>query len=127
MQIYVFGNEDLEMDSLPLKILPELKKLFPEIDFVTKDPNEDWDDVGDITIIDTVVGITDVKVFDTLKDFIRAPRFSLHDFDAYTNLLMLEKLGKIKKVTIIGISPSIPQQKTIEEIEDIIKNEALNL
>jgi len=115
------------MDSLPLKILPELKKLFPEIDFVTKDPNEDWDDVGDITIIDTVVGITDVKVFDTLKDFIRAPRFSLHDFDAYTNLLMLEKLGKIKKVTIIGISPSIPQQKTIEEIEDIIKNEALNL
>ena len=127
MIIYVFGNEDLEMDSLPLKILPELKKLFPEIDFVTKDPNEDWDDVGDITIIDTVVGITDVKVFDTLKDFIRAPRFSLHDFDAYTNLLMLEKLGKIKKVTIIGISPSIPQQKTIEEIEDIIKNEALNL
>src|SRR3989344_1362383 len=127
VQIYVFGNEDLEMDSLPLKILPELKKLFPEIDFVTKDPNEDWDDVGDITIIDTVVGITDVKVFDTLKDFIRAPRFSLHDFDAYTNLLMLEKLGKIKKVTIIGISPSIPQQKTIEEIEDIIKNEALNL
>jgi len=108
------------MDSLPLKILPELKKLFPEIDFVTKDPNEDWDDVGDITIIDTVVGITDVKVFNSLKDFSRAPRFSLHDFDAYTNLVMLEKLGKIKKVTIIGISPDTSEKATLKEVGKII-------
>ena len=108
------------MDSLPLKILPELKKLFPEIDFVTKDPNEDWDDVGDITIIDTVVGITDVKVFNSLKDFSRAPRFSLHDFDAYTNLVMLEKLGKIRKIKIIGVPPTISQKEAIEKISSFL-------
>ena len=120
MTIFVFGNEDLPQDSLPLKILPELKKLFPKIDFTVKDPNEEWGDVEDITIIDTVIGIDDVKVFDSLKNFTRSPRFSLHDFDAYTNLLFLEKLGKIKKVTIIGISPDISEKEAVKGAEEII-------
>lgn len=121
MTIYVFGNENLEIDSLPLKILPKLKKLFPEIDFVVKDPNEDWDDVENITIIDTIIGINDIKVFDSLEDFSYAPRFSLHDFDAYTNLMMLEKLGKIKKIKIIGIPPTISKKDATQKIFSILK------
>jgi len=103
MKVYVFGNEDLAMDSLPLKMLPALKKKFPRIDFVVKDPNEEWDDVENIVIMDTVMGIDKITIFDSLKSFVRSPRFSLHDFDAYTNLLFLQKLGKIKKIKIIGI------------------------
>ena len=32
-EILIFGNEDLKMDSLPLRILPELKQKFPQISF----------------------------------------------------------------------------------------------
>jgi len=120
MTIFVFGNEDLPQDSLPLKILPELKKLFPAIDFATKDPNEEWGDIEDIIIIDTVIGIDNVKIFDSLKNFARSPRFSLHDFDAYTNLLMLEKLGKIKKIKIIGVPPMISEKEAINKISNFL-------
>lgn len=119
MTIYVFGNEDLPQDALPLKILPELKKLFPEIDFVVKDPNEEWDNIENITIIDTVIGIKDVTVFGSLKNFSRSPRFSLHDFDAYTNLLMLEKLGKIKTIKIIGVPPKISEKEVLKKISKL--------
>jgi hypothetical protein len=121
MQIYVFGNEDLEMDSLPLKILPDLKKVFPEIDFIVKDPNEEWENVEELNIIDTVVGIDEIKIFSSLKDFIRSPRVSLHDFDAYTNLLFLEKLGKLKKIKIIGVPPTIAREEAVPKISQLIK------
>ena len=107
MTVFVFGNADLVADSLPLKLLPKLRKKFPNIDFQVRDPNEEWGDVENITIIDTVIGIENITVFDNLKVFVRAPRMTTHDFDAYTNLLMLEKLGKIKKIKIIGVPPAL--------------------
>ena len=33
MKIYVLGNQILDEDSIPLKILPKLKKKFPDINF----------------------------------------------------------------------------------------------
>jgi len=38
--IHIFGNPLLDFDNLPLKFAPKLQKLFPEIDFVIADPNE---------------------------------------------------------------------------------------
>lgn len=38
--IYIFGNPLLDFDNLPIKLLPELKKEFPEIKFTVMDPNE---------------------------------------------------------------------------------------
>jgi len=122
--IYIFGNEDLEVDSLPLKILPELRKKFPEIQFEVKDPNEEWENIGEeLIIIDTAVGAKNVAIFDSLEKFARTPSVGMHDFDALTNLRYLQKLGKIKKMKIIGIPPEIKESEAIEKTEQIISDQ----
>lgn len=107
MTIYVFGNPDLPADSLPLKILPELIKRFPQLQFEIKDPNEEWDSPEALTVIDTIQGIKKVSVFNDLTKFAAAPHLTLHDFDALANLLYLQKLGKLKKIKIIGVPAEI--------------------
>lgn len=107
MTIYVFGNPDMPADSLPLQILPDLQKRFPQSRFEIKDPNEEWDVPETLTVIDTVQGIEAVTVFDDLTQFAAAPRLTMHDFDALANLRYLQKLGKLKAITIIGVPPAM--------------------
>jgi hypothetical protein len=97
LTVFVFGNPDLLTDSLPLRILPKLKKLLPDVEFKVQDPNEEWEVSEEMILIDTVFGIDKVKVFNDLKQFVLSPRFSLHDFDVAANLWYLQKLGKFKK------------------------------
>jgi len=121
MTIFVFGNPDLPEDSLPLRILSELQKKFPDIKFEVKDPNEEWDVPEELTVFDTVMGIDGVKVMDDIKVFSVAPRVSMHDFDALTNIRYLIKLGKIKKIKIIGISPSMGEPDAVEAVSNILR------
>ncbi len=120
MHVYLFGNPDLEMDSLPLQLLPKLREQFPDITFTVLDPNEEWDVERDMVIIDTVVGIEKVTVFESLEAFSKTPRVTCHDFDAYTNLLFLKKLGKVSSVKILGVPPSISQDRALEEIKKFL-------
>jgi hypothetical protein len=122
MVVFVFGNPDLLTDSLPLRILPKLKKLFPKIEFKVQDPNEEWEVPEEMILIDTVFGIDKVKVFDDMKDFALSPRYSLHDFDAAANLWYLQKLGKIKKIKIIGVPPTIDEKEAIKEVGAILRS-----
>lgn len=121
MTIFIFGNPDLKIDSMPLKILPELQKKFPEIDFKILDPNEDWKIPEDFIVIDTVLEIKKITVFDGLKKFIPAPNISMHDFDAYANLRYLEKLGKLKKIQIIGVPAEIDEKVALNSLSELIK------
>jgi hypothetical protein len=118
--VFVFGNEALDKDSLPLKILPKLRRALPDIEFETKDPNEEWDAPEELTVIDTVIGPKKVTVFSDLEGFTAAPRFSMHDFDALANLRYLKKLGKLKKITVIGIPPDMSEGEAIEAIKKAI-------
>jgi hypothetical protein len=120
MKFYIFGNIDLPNDSLPLRILPELEEKFPEIDFYIKDPNEDWVVEDHINIIDTVVGIDDVTIFDGLEKFSAVSRVSVHDFDALTNLRLLQKLGKIKSVKIIGLPGEMAESEALKKVSALI-------
>jgi len=120
-QVFVFGNIDLQNDSLPLRIMPKLQEKFPDIQFKIRDPNEEWGVPDEFIIIDTVVGINGVKVFNTLNKFLSAPRVSMHDFDALTNLRYLWKLGKIKKIKIIGLSPDMEEKRALSKITEILK------
>ncbi len=117
MTAYVFGNPDLPVDSLPLKLLPELKKRLPEWIFEVKDPNEEWETPRCLVVIDTVLGITGVRVFQGLTSFARTPRVSMHDFDALMQLRLLEKLGKIDHVTVIGLSPDLKITEALDAVE----------
>lgn len=124
MRVLVFGNPDLNFDSLSLRILPELKKQLPEINFEAKDPNEEWDSQQseELIIIDTVLGIDKPAVFYGLENFSAAPRVSVHDFDAYMNLKYLQKLGKIKKIKTIGLPIGIHEKTAVEFIIKTLAN-----
>lgn len=110
----------MDFDALPLRIVDDLQKHFPKIEFKVKDPNEEWEVLQDLIVIDTVQGIEQVKVFDDLEQFKSSPRTSLHDFDALFNLQHLKKLGKLDKIKIIGIPPTISKQKAIQEVRAIL-------
>ncbi len=129
MKVFVFGNPDLDFDSLPLRILPELKKQLPKVNFEIKDPNEEWEFPEEFIVIDTVVNIDKPVVFENLENFSLPPRVSLHDFDVYTNLKYLQKLGKIKKIKIVGLpalslsnGPKISEKEAIEFVIKILSN-----
>ncbi len=119
--VIVFGNPDLPMDSLPLRLVPELKKQFLETTFLVLDPNEEWPEIDDFAVIDTVQGIEKVTVFGDLSKFTTAPRLSMHDFDALAYMLYLRKLGKIKNVKIIGVPPDIETSRAVRDVSAALK------
>ncbi len=122
MTIFIFGNPDLAIDSLPLRLLPKLRRQFPKVDFKTLDPNEEWYLPNDLIIIDTVVGLKKPRLFTALNQFEQVPSVSLHDFDALTNLRYLQKLGKLKKVTILGLPPKISQKNALMFLDRFLSN-----
>jgi hypothetical protein len=119
--VYIFGNPDIEMDSLPVRLVPKLKKLFPNITFTVLDPNEEWDVDRDMVIIDIVVGIEKVTIFESLEAFCKTPRVTCHDFDAYTNLQFLKKLGTIDSIYIIGVPVGVPEDILIPDLNEAIQ------
>lgn len=121
MQIFVFGNPDLPEDSLPLMLLPSLKERFPEVDFAAVDPNEEWEVPEETVLIDTVLGIGEVKIFRDLDSFQSPPRLTMHDFDALSNLKLLYKLGKIKNLKIIAVPPAADPELALSKISDYIE------
>jgi len=121
MTVFVFGNPDIKGDSLPLKILPELRKRCPGIDFQTKDPNEDFELPEEAVIVDVVAGLKEIRIFDSLDDFQPPSRLTLHDFDLFSYLQLLKKLGKLSsKIKIIGIPPTISKKKATDSITAIL-------
>ncbi|OHA00672.1 MAG: hypothetical protein A3H71_03485 [Candidatus Sungbacteria bacterium RIFCSPLOWO2_02_FULL_48_13b] len=119
-KVFVFGNQDIEPDATPLLILPELRQKLPDIEFIELDPNEEWGEDRNITVIDTVEGIKEVTVFDDMSDFVSAPRVTMHDFDALANLRLLKKLGKIEKIKIVGVPPTISKQEALGKVSAIL-------
>ncbi len=116
MEIFVFGNPIVETDSLPITLLPALREQFSGVTFTTLDPNENWNVPRHMYIIDTVVGIEEPRVFETLEGFMASPRVSCHDFDAYANIMLMKKLGKIDGVTIVGVPPNLEPEQVLPSL-----------
>ncbi len=115
--VYYLGNPTLSQDNLPLKIIPVLKRKLPSYDFIHLDPTEEFNPKDEnLVIIDTVIGIKEVICFNDLNHWSVSPRVTAHDFDLPVSLGLLQKLGKLKKITIIGIPPEGVKKKVLEEI-----------
>jgi Ni,Fe-hydrogenase maturation factor len=116
MKVYVFGNEDIAEDKVAIEVARELEGAIEGISFVFVNPNEDVPFVNErhVVILDTVEGIQDVALVegDKIDGLILSPRGSVHDFDLAFQLRYLKKLGKLGKVTIIGI----PQEGEIDHL-----------
>lgn len=104
MRVYVLGNEDLEIDNQAIVVAEKLKD-FPGIEWVEIKVNEDLPSEKILTLIDTVVGISEVTLL-TEKEvgkLINSPRGSAHDYDLGFQLKYLMKIGKLERVNIIGL------------------------
>lgn len=107
MKVYVFGNPDIPEDNKALGAVEMLKNKVKNVEFIYVSPNEDlpFSEERKVVIMDVIQGIDKVKLID-LKDanrLILPPRTSTHDFDLGFQLKYLKKLGKLKKIKIIGI------------------------
>ena len=121
-KIYVFGNPLLPFDSLPLKLIPELKKRFPKIEFLTIDPNENLKPINkELIIIDTVADIEKVTIFKDLKRLKTEKIYSAHDLDLAFNLKILEKIGELKNTVIFGVPQNIKKSEALEQLTRLIR------
>lgn len=119
--IYILGNPLVVSDRRALVLLPSLRRRFPRYSFIHFDPTEEIEQENDeIVLIDTVVGIQKVTVFNTLNYFSLSPRFSVHDFDGFLSLSLLQKLKKIKTVCIIGVPVSGDQRRVIKDVANVL-------
>jgi Ni,Fe-hydrogenase maturation factor len=107
MKVYVFGNRELEEDAGALKAAEHLKDSVKGIEFAVVQLNEDLPFAGEkkIILMDAVEGIDKVTLIDEndLDKLVIAKSVSVHDFDLGFQLKYLKKLGKLQKVTIIGL------------------------
>ena len=113
----------MDEDSLALRILPRLKKLLPEIEFIELDGTESEEIASygpDVTILDVAKGI-DKPVVITDLDQLDLPRVvSMHDFDLAWNLKLLKKIGKIRSVKIVAVPTAYPDKMAIEKIKELL-------
>ncbi len=125
--VYVLGNPLCNEDSLPLRLIPKLRKEFPYSQFRDLDiVNEDLD-LGDSesNIIDTVKGLSKVELIIDINRIISPKVYSLHDFDLGYTLKLLKKLNIIDRVRLFGIPSEISEKEAFEQLRDLIKSNLL--
>jgi len=119
-RILIFGNPLVEKDSLPLRLLPELRKRLPEVEFVEADP-EDMPDERDLFIIDSALGIRDVVLIDNLDQLENCKLISSHDMDLGQTLGLMKVAGLLDSVKIIAVPINIAEAVALDKIEKIIR------
>jgi len=123
MMVAVVGNRDVAEDAMALELLPELQSLFPKIGFKVLDSNEEWVFASGAFVLDVVKGIERVTMFSDLASFSPPPHITLHDFDAFSHLQLLKKLGKLPDdIKIIGIPQRGNPQSIAKEVEACLKS-----
>lgn len=119
VKIYVFGNEDTELDNKPfvlidrLRVEKNLQDTINKVEFIKVGLNKDlpFDNGENVILIDTVAGLPEITELTErdLDSISVSNSTSVHDFDLAFQLKYLKKLGKLGTVKIIGI----PQDKDI--------------
>lgn len=109
MKISVLGNPDLEEDNAAIKLIPWLKKKYPKAEIKIEDPSGGLEppQAGGWLIVDACQGINKITEFEDLDKFESLRRVSVHDYEVVTELKLLKKLGKIKKLTILAIPKQV--------------------
>lgn len=121
MKILVFGNPLVEEDSLPLRLLPKLKRTFPQFEFKEFDSVEDLQNEGrNLFILDTVKGIKNACLVG-LNSLKTDKIYSMHDFDLGYNLKLLKKMKMIDNATIIAVPMNINEKKAFSQLQLILR------
>jgi len=121
MKMYVFGNSEIREDSIALRIVPQLKKRFPEVQFILHSSIDEIEPSHTICILDSAIGINEVLLITNIKQLKQSKSSTQHDFDISFQLQFLQKIGKIKKVNIIAIPTNFDEEKAVKKASEIIK------
>jgi Ni,Fe-hydrogenase maturation factor len=121
MMLYVLGNPLVAADSVPLILASRLTPAFPQLTVVEIDPTEDFIPEPDALILDTVLGVSQTTVFHSLDDFMPHQMVSPHDYDLGFHLRLLQKIGKLSAITIIGIPANMSIDSAEAEVVAEIK------
>ena len=119
--IYVLGNPLVASDSLPLKMLGDLRAAFPKVDFVEADPSEDLPEGRLLIFLDTALDISKVVVLDDIDRIAEEPSYSLHQFGLGTHLKMLRKLGRAVKVKMICVPMTLGYDDAVRQVKSAIR------
>jgi hypothetical protein len=111
--VYVVGNPLAPSDSMPLRLLPLLKKARPNLDFQPFEPTRmDIPQKQGLIFIDTIQGIKKVVHLHGIKALAPSDAaYSLHDYDLAGQLMLLDKFGLLGQVSIIGVPSKGEKQK----------------
>src|SRR4030042_2660287 len=116
--VTVFGNPVEVKDNLAVKLVPELKKRFPEIEFQIVGPTESLEPPSDPWIIlDVAVGIDKVTVVEDLRDLERVRGDGAHDYDVYLELALRQKLGQLGRIELILIPAKMDEKRALLGVE----------
>lgn len=116
--VSVFGNPDLHLDSVPVQLVPKLRRRFPDIRFVVEDPNEiDLPKRGKWVIIDTVRGLENVSWL-SVDDITRSRNVGMtaHDYDLSTLLLLAKKLDASFEPNILGVPFGMSEGQVLPDV-----------
>ena len=109
MRVLVFGNPLAKIDSAAVKIAKKLDGM-DGVEFVRFDTSEDLENEGsELVILDAVVGLTKPRLIELSELELSERPLSLHGFDLLWTLILLKKLGKVKKATIVGVPAKRPR------------------
>ncbi|MDP1728948.1 MAG: hypothetical protein Q8L27_01955 [archaeon] len=118
-KIYVLGNPLMRQDSIPLRLLPKLRKSFNNIDFIELDPTENFPE-GNLILIDTILNADQVSIITDIDKIRTEKSYSLHDFDLGFTLKLMKKIGKVKDIKIIGIPALIQEEEALKQLKKLI-------
>lgn len=105
MKLFVFGNQDNEIDDVAPLVSHSLSDI-PNLEIITIPPNGDLPvDSSTVYILDRVLGIDKVTLItqELLDNFQFSPRNSAHDYDLSFQLKYLTKIGVLKNFYVIGL------------------------
>jgi len=124
-RVLVFGNRLINNDSVPLMLIPTLKKEFPDIDFMEFDSIEDIENEGSIIyILDSVENIDKVTIIrDIDRIEISKHLYTMHDMDLGYMLKLMQKVNMIDDIVIFGIPiKGIPKSEILNQLKEKIRS-----
>ncbi len=123
-KVLVFGNPLVPKDSMPLRLMGKLRKMFPELEFKEFDPSENLEKEGrELNIIDAVEDIKKVMLITDIDRIKLSKVYSMHDFDLGYSLKLLKKLNYIDCVRIFCVPMRISEKKALEQLSALISTE----
>jgi len=121
MKVLVFGNPLLKEDNLPLRLLPSLRKSFPETEFDEADPADIDLEKGQLVVIDTAKGIDRVMLIEDASKLQDYEMLSTHGLGLAEMLALMKAAGRKVDVKIVCVPQGMPQKKALTEVTKMFR------